>query len=191
VGGLLLGLAAAVAIGFALASWQATRMPRRLAGLSLLAMGMLSGALDRPPDLLVSGDGRLIALRAGEALFLQSQSGASAFVREDWQRMHGAGRTEALPREGEAADGALRCRAGACALRPDPAGPEAVPLRGACLAQVVDRLALWRDGPHAIWLLRTGARVISDRAWRGDRPWVPPVPAPRGLASAAPAAAAE
>jgi competence protein ComEC len=117
-----------------------------------------------------------------------------------------------LPREGELAAGMLRCRPGACALRPDPAGAEAVllrgeapqaacvtaavvvsaePVRGACLAQVVDRFAVWRDGPHAIWLERDGARVVSDRAWRGDRPWVPPVPAPRGIASTAPVAVAE
>ncbi len=184
----------------------------RLAGVPLLAMGLLSGAVDRPPDLLVSGDGRLIALRAGESLFLQRQSGASSFVREDWQKMQAAGSIKALPHEGEAAEGALRCRAGACTLRPDPDGAEAVllrgetpeaacasaavvvsaePVRGACLAQVVDRFAVWRDGPHAIWLERGGARVVSDRAWRGDRPWVPPVPSPRGLASAAPVAAVE
>ncbi len=184
----------------------------RLAGVPLLTMGLLSGALDRPPDLLISGDGRLIALRAGDSLFLQRQSGASAFIRENWQRVHAVAGTEALPREGELADGMLRCRAGACALRPDPAGAEAVLLRGeapqaacvtaavvvsaepvreACLAQVVDRFAVWRDGPHAIWLERDGARVVSDRAWRGDRPWMPPVPAPRGIASTAPVAVAE
>lgn len=184
----------------------------RLAGIPLLAMGLLSGAVDRPPDLLVSGDGRLIGLRAGEALFLQRQSGAAAFIRDDWQRRQGGGSIEALPREGEMAEGVLRCRTGACALRPDPAGPEAVllrgeapqaacasaavvvssePVRGACLAQVVDRFAVWRDGPHAIWLDRDGAQVVSDRAWRGNRPWVPPVPSPQGLASTAPVAAVE
>jgi competence protein ComEC len=184
----------------------------RLAGVPLLAIGLLSGMADRPPDLLVSGDGRLIALRAGDGLFLQRQSGAPSFVREVWHRMHGEGSIEALPRDGMAAHGALRCWAGACALRPDPAGAEAVllrgeapeaacasaavvvsaePVRGACLAQVVDRFAVWRDGPHAIWLERDGARVVSDRAWRGDRPWVPPVPSPRGLASAAPLAAVD
>ncbi|MBL6080265.1 ComEC/Rec2 family competence protein [Belnapia sp. T18] len=184
----------------------------RLAGVPLLAIGLLSGMVDRPPDLLVSGDGRLIALRAGDGLFLQRQSGASSFVREVWHRVHGEVSIEALPRDGVAANGALRCRAGACVLRPDPAGAEAAllrgeapeatcasaavvvsaePVRGACLAQVVDRFAVWREGPHAIWLDRGGARVISDRAWRGDRPWVPPMPSPRGLASAAPLAAVD
>jgi len=30
--------------------------------------------------------------------------------------------------------------------------------------------------------LPSGAQVISDRAWRGDRPWVPPPPQPRAAA---------
>jgi len=44
----------------------------------------------------------------------------------------------------------------------------------------VDRVAVWRHGPHAVWLGRDGARVVSDRTWRGARPWVPPPPTPRG-----------
>jgi competence protein ComEC len=30
--------------------------------------------------------------------------------------------------------------------------------------------------------------VLSDRAWRGERPWVPPRPTPRGGAPLPPAA---
>ena len=44
---------------------------------------------------------------------------------------------------------------------------------------MVDRFAVWRNGPHAIWLGPGGARVVSDRSVRGDRPWVPPLPVPR------------
>jgi competence protein ComEC len=67
----------------------------------------------------------------------------------------------------------------------------AEPVRGPCLAQVVDRFAVWRDGPHAIWLDPAGIRVVSDRGFRGNRPWVPPVPHPRGTASAEPRAVVE
>ncbi|GGG22850.1 competence protein ComEC [Caldovatus sediminis] len=57
----------------------------------------------------------------------------------------------------------------------------AEPLRMRCRgAAVIDRFSVWRDGPHAVWLERDGARVVSDRAWRGERPWVPPEPRPRG-----------
>jgi competence protein ComEC len=59
------------------------------------------------------------------------------------------------------------------------------PVRGRCEASaVLDRFAVWRDGAHAVWLTPDGPRVISDRAHRGDRPWVPPRPRPRAQPSA-------
>ncbi|MFC0410391.1 ComEC/Rec2 family competence protein [Roseomonas elaeocarpi] len=60
----------------------------------------------------------------------------------------------------------------------------AEPIRGRCApasraSATVDRFSVWRDGPHAIWLEGGAVRVVSDRAWRGNRPWVPPPPVPR------------
>jgi competence protein ComEC len=70
----------------------------------------------------------------------------------------------------------LRAPAGACGEVAVILAPE--PLRGGCEgSQVVDRFSVWRDGAHAVWI--SGA-VLSDRAFRGDRPWVPPRPVPRG-----------
>jgi len=70
------------------------------------------------------------------------------------------------------------CRTGAVAVV-----LAAEPLRIRCRrAAVIDRFTVWRDGPHAVWLERDGAQVVSDRAWRGERPWVPPPPRPRGPA---------
>jgi competence protein ComEC len=67
----------------------------------------------------------------------------------------------------------------------------AEPLRGRCEGSVVvDRFSVWRDGPHAVWFEAAAVRVVSDRAWRGDRPWVPPMPVPRGQ-EALPAAPVE
>mgnify|MGYP002622719325 CR=1 FL=1 len=184
----------------------------RLFGLPLIAAGLASGAWERPPDLLVSGDGRLIALHAGEELFLQRLSGASNLTRDTWLRLYGLAEAPALPLEGRLAEGAILCRPGACTLRPVPEGPSVVllrgdppqaacataalvvsaePVRGRCAAQVVDRFAVWRNGPHAAWLDRSGLRVLSDRAARGARPWVSPVPLPRGLPSAEPPARTE
>ena len=55
----------------------------------------------------------------------------------------------------------------------------AEPIRGRCRGSVaVDRFSVWRNGPHAIWLGADGIRVMSDREWRGVRPWVPPPPVP-------------
>jgi competence protein ComEC len=67
----------------------------------------------------------------------------------------------------------------------------AEPVRGRCAAQVIDRFAVWRNGAHAVWLDADGVRVLSDRAFRGARPWVPPVPAPRGTPSQDPPAPIE
>lgn len=184
----------------------------RLAGVPLLVLGLGSAALDRPPDMLVSGDGRLIGIRAGQGLYAQRLPGASSLTRESWARIYALPGIDALPRQGEAAEGAIRCTTGACRVDLGGDAPLAVllrgeapreacssaavvvsaePVRGACTAQVVDRFAVWRNGPHAIWLDPAGVRVVSDRAFRGDRPWVPPVPLPRGMASAAPLAAVE
>ncbi|WP_052401669.1 ComEC/Rec2 family competence protein [Muricoccus aerilatus] len=66
------------------------------------------------------------------------------------------------------------------------------PIRGRCGdTPRVDRFSVWRDGSHAIWLAAAGAQILSDRANRGDRPWVPPAPVPRARAGAEPLAEAE
>jgi competence protein ComEC len=184
-------------------------------GLPLILAGLLTGLWHPPPDLLVSADARLIALRAGEGLYLQRLSGASGLVRESWLRLHGEAEAVPLPaKEGSLAEGVLRCTPGACTLRPSgDGGPAAVLLRGdppaeacataavvvsaepvrggRCAALVVDRFAVWRNGAHAVWLERGGPRVLSDRAWRGARPWVPPVHRPRDARSPDPPAATE
>jgi competence protein ComEC len=72
---------------------------------------------------------------------------------------------------------------GACGTIPVILAPE--PLRGGCEGSVVvDRFSVWRDGAHAVWI---GEAVLSDRAFRGDRPWVPPRPTPRGAQALPPA----
>jgi competence protein ComEC len=157
--------------------------------------------LHRAPDLFVSGDARLVGVVAGGEMWLQRQSGASAMTRDFWLRAHGLTAAHALPGTGEEAGGAILCVPGACRLRPAAEGPltvllrgdppgefcgrvelvvSAEPLRGHCDgSQVIDRFSVWRDGPHAVWFEAGAVRVVSDRAWRGERPWVPPMPIPR------------
>jgi competence protein ComEC len=181
----------------------------RWAGVPLMALGLANGQLHRPPDLLVSGDARLVGFATADALWLQRQSGASNLIRDSWLRAHGLAEAQPFPREGEAAGGAVSCTDRACTLRAAPDGPAAIllrgaapetacgraavvvsaePLRGRCPgSQVVDRFAVWRNGPHAVWLDGAEARVVSDRAFRGARPWVPPPPSPRAREEAPPA----
>jgi competence protein ComEC len=71
----------------------------------------------------------------------------------------------------------------ACGAAPVLLSPE--PVRGRCAeSRVVDRFSLWRDGAHAVL---AGGTVVSDRAHRGERRWVPPRPLPRATATEPPA----
>lgn len=49
-----------------------------------------------------------------------------------------------------------------------------VPVRGRCPSAeaVIDRLDLWRNGAHTLWLNADGVRIASANGLRGDRPWV-------------------
>ena len=187
---------AAYSLGLAwLALWR-TRL--RLLGVLAIAAGLLSAPLYRAPDILVSADARLIALRAGTTLYVQRSTTAANFVLDawlqrlalrDWHPMPGAFETSP--------DGAVTCTAAACTLRPRPDGPTAILLRGppdptACATTLaisaeplrldcrtmptIDRFSVWRAGAHAAWLTPTGPEILSDRASRGNRPWVTPLP---------------
>ncbi|MFC4166170.1 ComEC/Rec2 family competence protein [Teichococcus aestuarii] len=207
--GLLLASAALVWLCLWRARW-------RLLGLPMLVAGLASGAFVTPPDLLVSADAKLIALRTPAGVVVQKASGGSTFVRDAWLRGWGEDEADTL-RDGEAAPPGLDCTPQACRFQPYPEGPVALllrapkprrnetappllaaphcatgaallvaaePIRGRCPGTPwVDRFSVWRDGPHAVWLRPGEApRVVSDRAWRGARPWVPPPPRPRAAA---------
>jgi competence protein ComEC len=192
---------AVLSLGMAWVGLWRTRL--RLAGVAAIALGLVSPALVRPPDMLVSADARLIAVRTDAGVWLQSTSGASRFTRDAWLQYWSAGPAHPIPTEGSTADGAIACRAEQCLLRPHPDMPAAMLVRGAahpdgCAVasvivsaeparrlcpkpwpKLVDRFTVWRDGAVAIWLDADGARVLTDRAERGVRPWVPPPPTPR------------
>lgn len=207
------GAALAVAsLGFCwLALWRGTL---RLVGVPVMVGALGAGAWAGPPDLLVSPDARLVALRTAGGVFLQEMPGASAFQRAAMLRALGVATAAALPDRGEAAGGALSCTPEACRFRPRPgaaeavllrtapprrgqraAPPDAAALRSACGhaallvaaepirprcagSDSIDRFTVWREGAQAARLGPGGVSVISDRAERGRRPWVPPPPLP-------------
>jgi len=184
----------AAACGFGLCWLCLWRTRLRVFGALPLVIGLASPWLVRPPDILVSPDARLIAIRAEGALHEQSLPGASRFVRGIWEERSGGLPTVPLPVAGRAA-GVIDCAPGACLigetavlLRGDPPGRwcgrvavviSAEPVRARCAGStVIDRFSVWRDGAHAVWLGDPPV-VLSDRVWRGERPWVPPVPRTR------------
>ena len=117
--------------------------------------------------------------------------------------MKAAESTERMPAQGLAADGAITCSKEACLLRPLPLAKAALlvrgaqhpdgcreasvivsaePARGLCprpWPALVDRFTVWRYGATAVWLDGSHARVLTDRSYRGVRPWVTPLPVPR------------
>ena len=192
---------AVTALGIAwLGLW---RSPMRLIGVPAIVLGLLSPMLLRPPDLMVSADARLIAVRAYGQVYLQQIQGASKFTRESWLQYWAAATSRAIPSDGSAANGAISCQKDECMLRPRPLAKAALlvrgalhpdgcseasvivssePSRGLCprpWPSLVDRFTVWRYGAVAIWLNAHHAYVLTDRAYRGIRPWVPPPPVPR------------
>jgi competence protein ComEC len=187
----LWGLLLASAGGLWLLLWRGRW---RYAGVLALVAGIGSIALARTPDILVSGDGELVAVRSADGgLAVNSRRGG--LEAEIWLRRAGDGERDPWPASGapSGAGGWLTCDATGCiydpgghvvalawkaaALQEDCYRADLVislePVRGACPARaVIDRFDLWRKGGHSIWLEAGGFRILSVEASRGDRPWV-------------------
>src|SRR5262249_22474493 len=143
--------------GFGIAWLGLWRSRLRLIGAPVIAMGLISPLLVRPPDLLVSADARLIGVRVAETLYLQSASRASRFTRDAWAQYLAPGPPQRIARAGEQADGAIACQPDQCLLRPVAGARSALLVRG----------ATHPDG------CREAAVIVSAEPARGlcPRPW--------------------
>jgi competence protein ComEC len=167
----------------------------RWAGLALIVPGLVLMLNQRPPDILIDGDGRLMATRAESGEMWLSSLSRARFAGEIWLRRAGQEESSVWPwREGDPAPGGLNCDSLGCvqrldgqriafvrdarALAEDCAEVDLVislvPVEQPCRAPhtVIDRFDLWRGGAHAIWLEEGGARVRNVAEARGERPWV-------------------
>lgn len=191
---------AVLSVGLAWLGLWRTRL--RLAGMVAIGVGVASPWLDRPADLLMSAEARLIGVRTSTGVFIQRAQGGNAFTRDNWLQYWAADSAKPIPKEGEAADGAISCDGGACLLQPRGDRQTALlvqeakrfvscrgasvivslePARGLCpkpWPRLADRFTTWREGSVAIWLDPGGLRILTDREERGSRPWVPPLPTP-------------
>lgn len=179
------------------------RQAWRWLGVGALAAGIAAIAFVRPPDILVDGQGRLMATRLADGTLAVSTAKGARFEREAWLRR--TGQEDAAPVWADAARGGadesrasaqtLSCDLHGCLYRaggstvalihhPAAAAEECwaadalistVPVRGRCPVPkvVIDRFDLWRDGAHAFWLEDGLIRVESANGVRGQRPWVP------------------
>jgi competence protein ComEC len=102
----------------------------RLFGVPAILIGLSAGLVSPPPDLLVSADARLVALRTAQGVYLHRAPGARGFDRDNMLRAMGATQALPLPEAGQAAGGAISCTPAACGFRPRPDAAEAVLLRG-------------------------------------------------------------
>jgi len=196
----------AVSLGMLwLCLWQ---RPWRVLGLGAIALGLASVALERHPDVIVSEDARLFAVRAADGRMMISPVRGNDFDVETIIKRAGQTTRDPWPEEGSSADGRLVCDGLGCLYRANgqlvalvrerealledclhaSVLVSATPIKSACPAPrtVIDRLALWREGGHAIWLSPAAVTSESVRDWRGARPWVPE--RPERAASARPAA---
>jgi competence protein ComEC len=159
-------------------------------GGAAVAAGCLAAVLARPPDLLVSADGKLIAVNPEGGRLMLSTLKGQRFTAEAWLARFAEDQpVELAGTAGTRCDGwSCRYRTGrhvivlvmdARALPAECRGAtiviSAVPVRGRCRSaeRVIDRFDLWRAGAHALWLNADGMRVETVRGYRGVRPWAP------------------
>lgn len=188
----LASLLAFTAGGLWLCLW---RRRWRWAGGLPLGIGIAVMFTASAPDVFVDGGGKLFAVRDRHGEMIVSSHTAAPMAREAWLRLAGAEEANTgWPRRGVTGDGSLACDRLGCiyqargyrvalaqtadALDEDCRSSDVVislvPVRGPCPAArvIIDRIRLWRDGTHALWLEPDHVRVEAANARRGRRPWV-------------------
>ena len=165
----------------------------RYAGLLALAVGLASLWVQRGPDILVSDDGSLMAVRMADGRLSLSERRRERRTAKYWLEQEGQGTRLHWPERGISADERLRCDGLGCIYR---SGGRTVallrdglaheedcqlvdilisrrPVRGRCPAPslVVDRFDLWRHGATAIWVGGGEIRVRTVADYQGARPW--------------------
>ncbi|CCQ73968.1 ComEC/Rec2 family competence protein [Magnetospira sp. QH-2] len=167
---------------------------RYLGALGLVAGGVALSHMP-PPDILVDGQGKQMAVRLPDGQLAFSSLRGGNFLRQSWMDREAV--PEAISWKGFAPrqPAVFSCDSFGCILRNDPhmvalvreaealdddcrtanVVVSSVPVRGRCPSArvVIDRFDLWRGGSHALWLNPDGSvRVDSVNGRRGDRPWV-------------------
>lgn len=146
----------------------------RLVGAGMICLGLAVAWLARPPDILVSADAKLIAVRHDGEVLLIAQPKASKYILEQWR--HVWGNQKLVP---------AQCSADLCRLGQILyANVKVTDCQGArvlvspvvqpgCAGTVVlDASRAARDGALAAWITPSGkVSLRSDKSLQGDRPW--------------------
>jgi competence protein ComEC len=166
------------------------RTPLRWAGAGLLLVSVAWAIAVPLPDILISGDGRNVAVRAKDGRLHLMRAGKDAFLVKEWLAADADPRAASDPslNEGASCDEAgcvLQMQGGglvAHALRPDALADDCdrttliVTLRqppSSCGAAVIDQDRVRRQGALALRRTRDGFAVEAMRPKGVDRPWSP------------------
>ena len=162
-------------------------------GIVGIAAGLIGLVWPHPgPDILISEDGRLMAVRAADGGLAMSSMRTDRFTRDIWLRADGRPDARQWPSAEDGEEGSLTCDPLAClyrreglvvalirderALGEDCAIADiivaSVPVPRFCRAGIiVDRFDVWRHGAHAITLSGTASSIDRASDGRGGRPW--------------------
>ncbi|HEX4113934.1 MAG TPA: ComEC/Rec2 family competence protein [Stellaceae bacterium] len=177
----------------------------RLLGLAPMVAGYATLLFVTPPDILISNDAKLVAVRSASGDYMPSHARGGAWTEDNWTQRAAATLAAAWPKQGDSADGRLHCDGTRCFYRLDGQTVGVVRKRGdvaaACGradlvispvaahynchgATLIDSVDTWKRGGHAVWLSAAGIAIESVADWRGQRPWTHD-PLPRRLRDAA------
>jgi competence protein ComEC len=187
-------VAALVAMSLGLVVLCLMRSRARMLGLVPVFGGLATIFFVATPDLLVTGDTKLLAVKNEAGDYHLNSRRASKLAAETWLRRNGQIEAAVFPAPDETAVPSFTCDAAGCvymhngktvalaltgdALREDCVTADLVvslvPMRGRCTGVIaIDRFDLWRGGTYAVRVDGNGAfHIESVAATLGDRPWV-------------------
>jgi len=174
------------------------RRPWRVAGMGGIALGVWLAAGATPPDLLVDGEGRTMAVRLGQQLVFQDSAALRRRTAQSWTRATGLEGHSPWPAHGRHplsdADAALTCDLEGCLYERAGKGI-ALPFSQDALARdcrhadlvlasfavlqpcprperVIDARTLYREGAITIRIRPEGQAIVATAAeQRGRRLW--------------------
>jgi competence protein ComEC len=166
------------------------RTPLRWSGALLLLLALVWALTAPQPDVLISADGRSVAVRGSDGHLHLMQTGRDVFLVKEWlaadadaRLPNDASLTNGVSCDGEGcvvalADGALATHANSAAALSDDCDRAVliVSSRQAprdCAAAVIDRDRLRRQGPLVLRRKADGFEVEAAKPRGLDRPWAP------------------
>jgi competence protein ComEC len=171
------------------------RTPLRWIGAGVLALSIAWALSVKPPDVLISGDGRNVAVRGGDGRLQLMRSASDTFLLKEWL---GADADIRLPADTSLRDGVACDEAGcvtpladgalvALTLQPEAFADDCAravlivtsrqPPAG-CAARVIDSESLRGSGAMALRRNGDGFAASAIRPKDVDRPWSPAIAEP-------------